>query len=907
MSVLSSIKKKMVGIKRKMFDGFYSQTYRIAPTMSTAAFLSAFKEVGWLFACVSKISQSVADSEWKAQIGDKVVNNSRALELLKKPNPFMSMYDFLWKYNAYMDTTGKAFIYIVKDRIGRPQQLWLINPIDMWIVPDKDNFIKGFIYQAGAEEVPLSTEEVIFINYPDLTNPYTGAGPAQAAANALDSDKYAAKWNTNFFYNNAEPPGILNISDDVDDDTYDALVENWNDRHRGTENAKKIAIIKGGQVTYTAIQVNPKDMDFQNLRKMNRDEILGTYGIPKSVLGITEDVNRANAETAEYTYAKNVVRPRLRLLQEKLNNQYMKLFGEEDIELKFTDPVPENKEFIKSVIESQTDKSITKNEARQLLNKIIGTQYKDLPDGNIIYQPINLQPMGTPMPTAQSKPTTDNNNNSGNELDEGGTQEQNKAIKKNFISKAVRKKVAIQIQKNNETRQENFLKLAEPLQKEFFNFMQQYLNKMKADVVKKVESGNKDPVDLEKWNKALQEKIIDLYINCFKTGGQAVVNEFKSIGNYVRKDLNVSFNFKDPKVKTKIADKVNKSKIINETTKENIRQTIARAYESDEGFSIKDIAKQIADCYEFSDTRATCIAQTETLSSLNQATIEGYKQNSDLIDGKAWLPTYFHTRPSHQQAGEDYSENSAIPVNDNFVVGGCECECPGDGSLPPEEVVNCACCMSPVVNVKSDENNSDNDAINSGNSDIIEDKPDNYFEGLDLSNEANKTLIDVHKDLLEYSEEHHEEELITMDTTDGTKGPTVKGEKSQVVFTKDLIDYLNNAEDGSLILSHNHPGSSSFSDADLSVMSRFKSLKAITVQGENGTRYMCSIGKGKRPNNLKDISKDYIRIKNEFFDKYRNMVIDGTLTPDEAWYQHSHETITELAKQYKWDYRRIEP
>ena len=39
----------------------------------------------------------------------------------------------------------------------------------------------------------------------------------------------------------------------------------------------------------------------------------------------------------------------------------------EDKELKFTDPVPENKEFIKSVLDTQVNKTITINDGRKIL------------------------------------------------------------------------------------------------------------------------------------------------------------------------------------------------------------------------------------------------------------------------------------------------------------------------------------------------------------------------------------------------------------------------------------------------------------------------------------------------------------------------------------------------------------
>jgi len=97
-----------------------------------------------------------------------------------------------------------------------------------------------------------------------------------------------------------------------------------------------------------------------------------------------------------------------------------------------------------------------------------------------------------------------------------------------------------------------------PLANEFQSIVQSYLKDMQKEVVHKVLDGSKDPVDSKKWNKTLQDKTVSLYIKCFQTGGKAVVSEFKSIENYIHKDLNISFDIKDPAVQSKIQSKVSK-------------------------------------------------------------------------------------------------------------------------------------------------------------------------------------------------------------------------------------------------------------------------------------------------------------------------------------------------------------
>jgi len=679
-------------VKTKMFDGYYSQQSLISPEMNTADFLKSYGQIGWLFAAVNRISQNIGSSEWKSYKGEAVQPDSLALKVLKRPNRFMSQYQLLWKSTAYLELTGRMFWYIAKDGLGRPKEIWCINPLDMWVIPDKNNFIKGYLYKSGAEQIPLSIDEVIFISLPDLLNPYGGKGPAQAAASNLEIDKYTSTYIKNFFYNDARPGGIVNFPD-IEETEYDRAVEQYKDKHRGVENSNELLFTKGGAVTFTPIAMNLKDLDISNLKDNTRDGILGAFGVPKSIVGITDDVNRSTAEAAEYTFAMHTIKPVLHLFQDVLNNEFVPMFGD-DGELKFTDPVPKNKDFVKAVVDTQVDKSLTKNEVRDVLNKLMGWNLPHIEGGDVIYQPVGMQPLGTAMPTIQARPTED-----------VPPEEPTKGIKKKIFSKVLRKKVSRQIIKNNNTRHQDFLKMSEPLQAEFKGIIQIYLKNMKKEVIKKVMAGSKDPVDTKKWNKILQDKTIKLYIKCFNAAGKAVVSEFKCIENYIHKDLGVSFNIKDLAVQAKIKNKVSKITQVNIDTKQRIKDLISQSYEEsneeNESFTINSIAEKIGaeNFSEFCDSRCTTIAQTEVLGSLNQATSETYKSNADLIDGKSWLASYSNSRPSHLQASADYNEDNSIPVDEQFSVGGNNCDCPGDGSLPVEEVVNCGCCMMPVVNV----------------------------------------------------------------------------------------------------------------------------------------------------------------------------------------------------------------
>lgn len=661
----------------------------IAPSLNTSDYLKTYGEVGWLFACVSTISGDVADSEWNAvkknSDGEDVVVQSKILDILMNPNPFVSFYDFMELHEMYMELTGKSYWYIAKDKIGRPQEIYLINPMYVITYPDKDKFVKGYGYRAGMEEIPLEVDEVIFFNFPNPINPYDGISPAKSVADSIESHKYSTAYNKNFFYNGAEPKGIVNFPE-VNDDDYETLKECWKENYGGVDNAHKTAFIRGSQVSYTAIQISQKDMDFFNLKLQSRDEILGAYGVPKSILGIVEDVNRANAETAEYTFAKHTIRPRLRKIQEKLNNEFVPLFKEETgVTLKFVDPIPENKDFVKSIVDSQTDKSLTKNESRSILNKLMGLKLKPLPDGDIIYQPVSQQPMGTPMPTQNSSQQT----------------EKEKESTKNI---SVKKKKLLHLRKKFENldkevywkafvaKTDDWEQKFKPIWKDIFEHQkEQIISKIKSH--KSLKALNEDNLlnflFSDDETKYIVENILPVLQQIMKDKGNQVMDEL---------ELKTSFDLHDPKVTDWLSKYcVTQIHDINSTTETLIREQLKQGEVN--GESIPSLCNRIDQYFDdMEGYRVQRVVRTEVIGASNNAALMGYKQ-SGVVEKKEWLTAI----DGRERSWHAEADGQVVGIDEKFIIGGEEMDSPGDGGASPENVVNCRCTILPNFDEDSKE------------------------------------------------------------------------------------------------------------------------------------------------------------------------------------------------------------
>jgi len=309
---------------------------------------------GTVFGIVAKTSTAVAKTEWhlyrKAKSGkdeDRVeVTSHAALDLINQPNPFMTRMELFEVAQQHLDLAGEACLLVGRNGRSRlPLELWPIRPDRLDPVPHPTKYLTGWIYTSpDGEQVPLDVTDVIHVRTPNPLDPYRGLSPVAAVLTEIASADYAAQWNANFFRDSAEPGGIIEVDQELDDDEFDRLTTRWDEQHRGVSRAHRVAILEAG-MKWIDRKYTMRDMQFTELRGANRDSIMEAYGYPKSMSGITEDVNRANAESGEYVFAKWLTVPRDDRWRDTLNSKLLKLYGDNvprELEFDYDSPVPED-------------------------------------------------------------------------------------------------------------------------------------------------------------------------------------------------------------------------------------------------------------------------------------------------------------------------------------------------------------------------------------------------------------------------------------------------------------------------------------------------------------------------------------------------------------------------------------
>jgi HK97 family phage portal protein len=324
--------------------------------------MRAMGSVGTLFAIVNALSQDTSQVSWhlyrkqtdarrryayEGQDARVEVLDHMALRVWNKPNPFMTRQEFVEIIEQHRLLTGESWMLPSRmNGVSFPTELWPVRPDRMEVDPDPRDYLKGYVYRSpDGQRIPLGVDEVILNRTPNPCDPYRGWGAVQSILADLDATKASAEWNRNFFRNSAAPGGVIKVPEGLNDREFSRLQMQWNEQHKGVSNAHRVAILENG-MDWVDRSFSQRDMQFVELRAVSREVIREAFRFPVSMLGTSENVNRANADAAELMYSRWLIKPALERLKQMLNNEFLPMFGSagQGVEFDYEDIVPEDRE-----------------------------------------------------------------------------------------------------------------------------------------------------------------------------------------------------------------------------------------------------------------------------------------------------------------------------------------------------------------------------------------------------------------------------------------------------------------------------------------------------------------------------------------------------------------------------------
>lgn len=689
----------------------------VGPEFTQKNFIEQYGKSLYVFACINKIATKVAGIDFSMHRilnskGDtREVQVHPLLDLLYKPNKFQTKGELWETLVINLKTTGDAFIFKVRNERGQVVELWNLRPDMMTIIPDPTNFIKQYEFtKSDGSKSIFAPEDIIHFKYTDPISAYTGISPLRPAQVRVQTEEYATKFQRDFFLNSARPDAIIkNPKASLTRDQKEDIKEGWDKKFRGVGKTSSVAILEGG-LEYQLVSLTQKDMDYIEGLKFTRDDILVAFQVPKPIVAVLDDVNRANSETAMYIFLSENIKPEMQRIVDKINEELVSQDFGEDFYLDFKDPTPQNREMLLKEYESGLVNGyllINEVRSREGLEPIKG--------GWTLYKPFSDNPVGGLTGKTLFKAGGDTKA----KAYEGGVKDETKrydfkgrywlkqkfSIRETVVEAGLKAIATVGKKKIKTGKKKTFTPLikdasiksayagmiikkidaeAEKFKTEINNFFQKQgegviekLNTLAKDIKKK-------SLDISSvFNKDEQVKVSAEFILPWLT------NMYVQAGKESLLLIEPQTDFQTTKriqatIKRRAQDF---AESVNTTTSEKLQATLAEGIAASEG--IVELRNRVEDVYKaFPAYRSEMIARTEATAANNEGILEGFKQ-SDVATGKEWVATQDErTRDSH------LAQNGEIVAVDKVFSNGLSF--PGDGKGDPAETINCRCVLAPA-------------------------------------------------------------------------------------------------------------------------------------------------------------------------------------------------------------------
>jgi HK97 family phage portal protein len=282
-----------------------------------------------VYACVALISETIAalplhvykktTSEKGATTQTKMTDHP--LYGVLHDMPVAGMTSFEWREMQITHTAlrGDSYARIVLGRDGRVRELPPILPDHIQPFRNSAGKLRYRWWPDGLGPARiLFDDEVLRIPHKMLDGVHSLSPIAthrQTIGNALSANQFLRS----FYQNSAQPKGALMVPEALSADAVTALRESWEERHKGSHNAGKIAVFDGG-MTWQQIGMSMDDAQYLELQKFSVGDIARIFLVPPHKVGEMGAATFSNIEHQAIEFVVDTILRWVRRIEMRMNS-----------------------------------------------------------------------------------------------------------------------------------------------------------------------------------------------------------------------------------------------------------------------------------------------------------------------------------------------------------------------------------------------------------------------------------------------------------------------------------------------------------------------------------------------------------------------------------------------------------
>lgn len=251
-----------------------------------------------VYACIEELSTSAAEPRMMIKVaGEWRIEGHPLLDLLDRPNEFMTRYQFFATVIMHRSIAGNAYALIERLNSGRPYGLWLLRPDRVKVVPDRQRYISHYEYDIGERDpIRIPPEDIIHFKARHPLDDYYGMPPLMAASARVDIDNYMRDFVKTFFQSAGVPAGLLNVKSKLSADAKTEIKGRWRNEYGGPSGWHELLILDQTEASFTPMTqtLGPSGLVVPNLDEINEARIAMCFGVPLTIIGARLGVNSSS-------------------------------------------------------------------------------------------------------------------------------------------------------------------------------------------------------------------------------------------------------------------------------------------------------------------------------------------------------------------------------------------------------------------------------------------------------------------------------------------------------------------------------------------------------------------------------------------------------------------------------------
>ncbi len=244
-------------------------------------------------ACVGAYAQTIAmcpGDHWRklANGGRERVTTSALSRIIKRPNDYQSVSDFLLNLTRNLYSGGEAFAYAVRNERFEISELHLMRNGQAAVATDGSIFYALYGNDVAERRFdmarPIPARDVLHVRLHTPMHPLKGVSPILANQLSLALSGAAMNQQIAFYLNQARPSFTLETDEKLSREQINELRAAWNEQTNGA-NAGGSPILAWG-LKAKPVVTNANDNQLAQLLKISQEDVALAFQMPLQVLGI---------------------------------------------------------------------------------------------------------------------------------------------------------------------------------------------------------------------------------------------------------------------------------------------------------------------------------------------------------------------------------------------------------------------------------------------------------------------------------------------------------------------------------------------------------------------------------------------------------------------------------------------